>query len=60
MSDNHKARSGGIIWISFQFSFEHEGMLCVLIRSATSLSMTKVFSTPIKNLSTLGMLENEQ
>ena len=35
MSVNHAARSGGIIGISFRF-LQHEGILCVLIRIASS------------------------
>ena len=32
MSVNHSARSGGIIWLFFDY-LQHEGMLCVLIEA---------------------------
>ena len=35
-SANHSSRSGGIMGISLRFSLKHEGMLCVLIRIASS------------------------
>ena len=43
MSVNHCARSGGIIGMSFRFSL-HEGILCVLIRIASSSTHYAPFS----------------
>ena len=44
MSVNHSARSGDIIGISFRFSLRYEGMLCVLIRIASSHTQHTIFN----------------